>query len=50
MAIREARQAWILLSTTSTTEEVQESQASVQPTRESLTRVTLPGGLPALGL
>lgn len=48
MAAREARQAWILLSTT--TEEVQESQKSVQPTRARLTQTTLPGRLQALSL
>lgn len=48
MAIWEALQAWILLSTT--TEEVQESQESVQPTRERLSQVKLPGHLQALSL
>lgn len=48
MAAWEARQAWILLCTT--TEEAQESQESVQPTRARLTQATLPGCLQALSL
>lgn len=43
MAIRKASAAWILLS--ATTEEVHESQQSVQPARARLTQVTLPARL-----